>query len=265
MQKESQKSEYGQYPFPWRIFIAYIVLSIIGIALIDTWSWFIKNYLNWMLKNSDSIFEDIFTDVLIIAIFIAIPYLLCCFCLVKLLKLFCSEKKIYSTDVLHYRMKIVLVICAAVFVIIAAIMVIISILSDTSYRLLSYVILFAECAFPVIMTNFLWSFVNDRTCYHCGLMNTYVYQKTEYESLGTERKWHTEGGYYENETTSGTISRYGDITPSNNFEYTTRRYVPKTSVTDGVFEKEKTDKYYKCCVCGFDYVKSSVGEHKISD
>ena len=73
-------------------------------------------------------------------------------------------------------------------------------------------------------------------------------QAVKTDSLGTEHKFHTEGGRYYNQKSTGHIS-----TPSGRYaevEINTTQYVPKTTVYDGLYEKKRTTTDNKCAVCG---------------
>ena len=76
-------------------------------------------------------------------------------------------------------------------------------------------------------------------------MNTMTFIGEDVEDRGTHSKFHNEGGEYKDIKTSGRLC--GDNYDSVSF--TTRQYIPKTMVYDGLYKHEHKTQHYRCSHC----------------
>lgn len=99
-------------------------------------------------------------------------------------------------------------------------------------------------------------------CITCGIMGAYDHEKENEVDLGTNPKFHNEGGYYEDSEVKTSFS-------ANNNDYsgdartTFRTYVPKTTVYDGLYNKKKIKWRHTCCVCGRYYFTTEEKETRV--
>lgn len=243
------ETTYKKYPFPVRIFISYVLLSIIGIVLLDVFAAFLI---------ADGNFDDFFNGILTYGLYLlvyAVGVIIFGFVLGLL-----SGSKIYRGTGLYRFTMIVSILCPIAFVSVIAILK----LTDTEYTFFNFLVFFLEFSIPLILNLFLH--ISTRRCKDCGLINTFKVETVKTDSLGKERKFHTEGGYYYNQKSTGRFVENNSVAPEAfNVEVTTRTYVPKTTVSDGVYEKKRTVTDYRCAVCGNVIKEVFDSETKIGD
>lgn len=223
--------DYKKYPFPKRIFWSYAIFLLAGIILLDIFAVF-------LIKKdaTDGFIGTVISIVLTLAAFIVIWIV---FALI-----FCALQgnKIYRGIELHLFAVISCILSPIAFIGIIAFIN----KAKTDYSLFNITTLFLECAVPFAMLTVLKQ--SAPLCKRCGLINTYSILKIQTEDLGKEHKFHNEGGYYYGQKSTGRI--FGSDSETMNVEINTTHYVPKTAVYDGLFEKKRTTKDYKCSVCG---------------
>lgn len=244
---KSSISNYKSYPFPIRLTISYVILSILGMCLLDMLSAYLI-----VVFGVKGFFDTIIAIAICLVAFV-IELVIFHF-LLKLL----SGHKIYRGIGLWRFVNAFYFICPAAFVCIIMFME----TTHTTYSFFNAVILFLECAIPPCLTFDVKYSATD-ICVSCGLFNTLLYSSSRTESLGTHQKFHTEGGYYETNETTGRIS--GDVdSESYDVRLQYRQYIPKTTVYDGTFEKKRTTTTYCCCVCSCDHEYTRETERKIN-
>ncbi|MBE5742293.1 MAG: hypothetical protein E7360_03105 [Clostridiales bacterium] len=244
---KSKKLTYKDYPLPIRIAVAYVVLCLVGIVAYD---WLATQVLALGVEG----FADIFVGVIVMLIAFIVEWAI----LTLILKPFCG-KKIYRGIGL-YRATIII----SIFGIVGFIGMIVYLkIANIEYHFLNFSILLLEGLMPLAMTVSLRFFT--RRCNCCGLINTFKHHGGQARSLGKERKYHNEGGYYKEVKTTGTIERPWYNGGNMKIEASTKQYVPQTKVSDGVFEKVQRTINYRCSVCGNVVAKTYTTENKISD
>lgn len=232
--------DYKKYPFPVKLLSAYVILSIVGIALIETLA--IDLLSDGPITGFfNTIFNVALAFVVVLIVWGVCALLLCAF----------RGKKHYRSIGLYRFSIIVTIICPFVFFGIIAFLK----LTDVAYTFFNFFILLSECSFPMLMSCSLrW---HTDYCIRCRLMNTLYVNSSKTETIGTEHKFHNEGGYYYNDYSSVNFS------DGNSANVKTTYYVPKTAVYDGLYEKKKTDRQYHCCVCQNEFTRSTLTEEKI--
>ncbi len=247
---KSSLKNYKEYSFPLRFLISYIIVTVIGIVLMDMFA-------TWLIISDATIG---FFDAILSILFTLVVYIIGNAILGGLLGLLCSGKKAYRGIGLYNFTMVVSVISFIVFVG----MIVLLNLTKTSFDFFNIVVLLLECGLPICMMGFLR--LNTHRCDNCGLIKTMNNWHTQTESLGKRVKYHTEGGYYKDVTTTGKATEVGSLTPETfDVTMTTRQYVPKTTVRDGQFEKRRTTTNYTCCVCGNVMKSVFENEHKIGN
>ncbi len=247
---KSSLNNYKEYAFPVRFLISYIIVSAIGIFLIDLFA-------AWLIISDAT---NGFFGTLLSVLFALVAYIVEIAVLGGILGLLCAGKKVYRGIGLYNFALAISLICPIVFVG----MIILLNLTKTDFTFFNLVILLLECGFPICMMGFLR--LNTHRCDNCGLIKTMNHWHTQTESLEKRVKYHNEGGYYKDVTTTGKATEVGSLTPETfDVTMTTRQYVPKTTVRDGQFEKRRTTTSYTCCVCGNIMKNVFENEHKIGD
>ena len=214
-----------------RILVAFLVLSVAEIVALDLLASYII-----ATDSLGGFFEKLFALVLMVVAYVVatlvFAFILCLFC----------GRKIYRGIGLYNFTTVISILCPVAFVIAAIVMSV----SEAEYIFFNYATVFIELCAPPMLAFFMRTMT--RRCDKCGLINTYKVVAVKTDSLGTEHKFHTEGGRYYNQKSTGHIS-----TPSGRYaevEINTTQYVPKTTVYDGLYEKKRTTTDNKCAVCG---------------
>ena len=246
---KSQEPTYKKFPFPIRILLSYIILSVAGMVLLDMLSMF--------LIVTDS--ANGFLDTILSIGLMLVAYAAGMFVFAIILCGLCG-RKIYRGIGLYRFATVVSIACPVVFVG----MIVFMNATNMTYTFFNLVSLFFELAVPPALMWFLRLFT--RRCSWCGLINTYKVSAVKTDNLGREHKFHTEGGYYYEQKSTGRISEHTSVAPEvMDVEITTTHYVPKTTVYDGLFEKKRTTTDYKCAVCGNIVKETTTTETKIGD
>lgn len=244
---QSQKPNYLSFPFPIRILVSYVLLTVVGVVLMDM----LTTYL--ILTDSVSGLVNSVLSIGLLIIAFLVGWLVLTFAV-----FFLAGSKIYRGIGLYRFMTVISILCPIAFI---GTVVVIN-LANTPCTSVNYVCLFLEFAVaPALMVSIRMA---TRCCDRCGLINTFKVEAVKTNSLGTEHKFHTEGGYYQKQKTTGKLSRLSHAGPEViDVELTTNTYVPKTTVYDGQFEKKKTVTDYKCAVCGNIISETRVTETKV--
>lgn len=247
---KSSLKNYKEYPFPIRFLLAYLAVSIVGVILLDMFAM-------WLItEDAMSGFFDMILSVLIILLVFIVGMAILCW----ILMLLCAGGKIYRGIGLYHFMTVIAILCPILFIG----MIIYLQVADMTYTFFNFVTLFLECCVPVCIMICLRLLTHR--CNDCGLINTMNNSSTKTESLGKSVKYHNEGGYYKDITTTGKAMEQGSLTPEIfDVTMTTRQYIPKTTVRDGEFEKTRSTTKYKCCVCGNIMTSVFESERKIGD
>ncbi len=244
---KSQEPTYKNFPFPIRILLSYIILSVAGMILLDMLAMYI------IVTDSVKGFID---TVLSIGLML-VAYAAGTFVFSIVLGGLCG-RKIYRGIGLYRFATIVSIACPVAFVG----MIVFMNVTDMTYTFFNFVTLFLELAVPPALMWFLRIFT--RRCDQCGLINTYKISAVKTDKLGREHKFHTEGGYYYEQKSTGRISEHTSVSPEvMDVEITTKQYVPKTTVYDGLYEKKRTTTSYRCAVCGNVMTETTTTETKI--
>ena len=185
-----------------------------------------------------------------------IPFGIIWFIFTKIIKI-SHGKKIYRVIGLYKIMTIISILSFVVFVGIIVFMKI----ANVPYLVFNFFTLLMQCAVPLIFMISIRRILNSCKC--CGHINTFKLLSYESHSLGIAPKFHTEGGYYKNVTTTGTIDRPWYEGGSMNVDVTTQQYIPETTVYDGMYETKSYYSTYKCTVCGNIVTESGSSEYKI--
>lgn len=246
---KSQEPVYKKFPFPIRILLSYIILSVAGIVLLDMLSMFLI-----VTDSANGFWNTILSTALMTVAYAAgmfvFAIILCGLC----------GRKIYRGIGLYRFATIISIASPVVFVG----MIVFMNATNMTYTFFNLATLFFELAVPPVLMCFLRLFT--RRCSWCGLINTYKVSNVKTDNLGREHKFHTEGGYYYEQKSTGRISEHTSAAPEvMEVEITTAHYVPKTTVYDGLFEKKRTTTDYKCAVCGNIEKKTITTETKIGD
>lgn len=221
-----EKQEYKKYPFPVRILISYILISIIGI--------FLLNSLSTYLIQSGSV-EGILETILSIGL-IVLAYIVIMAISAFILSRLCG-KKIYRGIGL-YRTTLIIAIFSPIFFI-ATIVVFNKV--GINYTFFNFITLLFEFAVFPIMTFFLRIFT--RLCVSCGVINSFKINETKVDNLGSEHKYHTET------TWAG--------------DYDGHSWFVDEEIYDGLFEKKRTTTRYCCSVCGRIKYETTESETKV--
>ncbi len=246
---KSSLKNYKEYPFPFRFLISYIIVTVIGIVLMDMFAM-------WLITAGAT---DGFFNTILSILFALVAFAVGICALGGILALMCMGKKIYRGIGLYNFTLAVAISCPIVFIG----MIIFMKSTNMTYTFFNFATLFLECCVPVGLMLFL-RFITRR-CDNCGLIKT-TSGGTNTEKLGSHVKYHNEGGYYKDVTTTGKATEVGSLTPETfDVTMTTRQYVPKTTVRDGQFEKRRSTTSYKCSVCGNIMTSSFEYETKIGD
>lgn len=244
---KSREPTYKKFPFPIRILLTYSILSVAGIVLMDLLSMFLI-----VTDSADGFWNTVLSTGFMLVAFTAgifvFAIILCGFC----------GRKVYRGIGLYRFATIVSVACPVVFVG----MIVFLNVANISYTFFNLATLFLELAVPPAFMCFLKLFT--RRCSCCGLINTHKVSAVKTDSLGQEHKFHTEGGYFYEQKSTGRISEHTSAPQKIlDVEITTTSYVPKTTVYDGLFEKKRTTTDYKCAVCGNIIKETTTTETKI--
>lgn len=245
---KSREPTYKKFPFPIRILLSYVILSVAGMILLDMLSMYL------IVTDSINGFDLLLSIALMVVVFIVgwfvLGAILCALC----------GKKIYRGIGLYRIATISSILSPIVFLGLIVFMK----STNMTYSFFNIVTLFLECAVLPAMLLPLRLFT--RRCSWCGLINTYKVSGIKTDILGREHKFHTEGGYYYEQKSTGRISETTSVAPEvMDVEITTTHYVPKTTVYDGLFEKKRTTTDYKCAVCGNIVKETTTTETKIGD
>ncbi len=246
---KSALQNYKQYPVPVRIIIAYVIISVAGIVLLDLFA-----TLMIALGATEGFFGSLLSALVTIIVF-AVGILI----LATVQNAFCCGKKIYRGIGLYYLLTVATVLCPIAFIL----MIVVLCLSGEGITFFGVVTLLLECAVPACMNFFLRTTL--RRCDNCGLIKTFNYVSTKTQSLGVKEKYHTEGGYYQDVKTKGKVSEISLTPEVFEVEISTKQYVPKTTVRDGRFETTRSTSRYACAVCGNISVDTIQKETKIGD
>ncbi len=241
---KSSLSNYKEYPFPWRYVIVCVIMSIVGIVLVDF-------YTVWAVKEIKGTL-DVLLGIPITLIVFAVAMII----LLLIMKLLCMGKKTFRGIGLYQMIKVIKILCAVALVV--GIVLLILVFKKSS--IFNYLGLILQCLVPFLFVESLR--YNKWLCYCCGLLNTQVPINSTSESLGTHVKYHNEGGYYTDVETTGSISGNGFY---KDVRLSSKHYVPKTTVRDGEFEKEVITTTYQCRVCGDISSSSYKRETKVGD
>lgn len=246
---KSSEPNYKKFPFPVRILISYVILSIVGVVLLDL--------LAVVLIKGDGLvgfFNTVLSFGLIVVAFVVVGVVL------SLILGFLCGSKIYRGIGLYRFTTVTSILCPVGFIGTIALMK----LTGMSYTFFNFVTLLLQFSVPPVLMLFMR--VYTRRCDCCGLINTFKVSAVKTDNMGTERKFHTEGGYYYDQKSTGRFTENNSVAPETfNVEVTTRTYVPKTTVYDGKFEKKRTTTDYKCAVCGNVIREIKDTETKIGD
>jgi len=228
--KKISKEQYKKYPFPIHIFLGFILTSVIGVILIDIIA--MK-----MLAGSEDNPITLFFGFLLLFIVFAV-YVVICYFIIELLCNYKAYDIIYKGRFLYNFMIFISLGCVAAFLIIKKIMK----SSNIDHSFFRSCTLFLECIIPIIFMILVMYF--SERCNACGLIHSYRCTNSTKENLGTKTKYHTEGGYYTDVKTRGTIDNNVSV------DITTSQYVPKTTVFDGVYQTTRSTYTHCCSVCG---------------
>ncbi len=223
--------DYKKYPFPVRFLITYAVITVVAIVGLDLFaSWRISMGIRNMIGPVMGLFM----------VFFVVGGLLSAsqFYLI-------TGKKIYR-GIGIYRLLIVVCIVSILFF--AGLIAFLR-WRDIPYTAFQFFTLLCECLLPIYTMSFFR--IATQRCHRCGLIMTMNGGTTKTESLGKKVKYHTEGGYYEDVTTTAQIREQNSVAPEvYDTTFTTKQYIPKTTVRDGVYERQRSTSSKKCCVCG---------------
>lgn len=245
---KSHEPTYKNFPFPVRILLSYIILSVAGMILLDMLSMFL--IVKGLTKGL-----GLLLSIGLMVIAFAVGW----FVLSIILGFLCGEK-IYRGISLYRFTTLSSILSSAVFIGLIVFMK----STNMPHSFFNLVTLFLECAVLPAMTKSLKSFT--QRCSWCGLINTYKVSAITTDNLGREHKFHTEGGYFYDQKSTGRISEATTAIPEvMDINITTKTYVPKTTVYDGLFEKKRTTTDYKCAVCGNIVKETTTTETKIGD
>lgn len=246
----TKERDYSNYPLPIAFIIALVVTSIGSIALVDMLSMF---FINWECHT------NFFTAIIAIAvclvvacILIPLSYLIC--------KLFLFRTRVYRGKGINRLLLTITIGCPVSYVLVVLI------LKNSNWggNLYHYIILALEFAIPMLISYSIKYFrLDECRCYKCNLLNSQLYRSSSTKSLGVRPEFHTEGGYYINKTTTGTITDSMSSSPTRDkydIEVNTSQYVPKTTVFDGMYEHKETVTDYECFYCGWS--SSTYEKHK---
>ncbi len=246
----SSLKNYSEYPFPLRFLLSYIVVTVAGIVLFDMLA-------TWLIISDAAVgfFDTLFSVLFALAVYIVGNLILG-----GILSLLCSGRRIYRGIGLYNILLSVSAACPVIFVF----MIILLNLIGNTPSFFNVIILLLECGMPICEAASL-HIVAGR-CSRCGLMKTMSNWKTNTESLGRRVKYHNEGGFYKDVTTTAKAREVGSLSPEEfDVTMTTRQYVPKTTVRDGEYEKRRRASSCTCCVCGNVKVSVFEYEHRIGD
>lgn len=171
--------DYDQYRFPVCAFVAYIVLSVIGIVLFD----YIVMAIPWLDTAEDILpfLAFLLSSVIKIVIFAVIMFVLAVI-LSAIGSIGIHQGVLFS--------RICNMICiASVFVMIVLCWIVIK--QDTEISHYYVVTLVLECSiFPILRLAL------PSRCEKCGLINTYDFAKSERKVLERNHRFHNESTYY---------------------------------------------------------------------
>ncbi len=223
--------DYKKYPFPVRFLITYAVITVVAIVGLDLFaSWRISMGIRNMIGPVIGLFTIFFFGGGLLSA--SQLYLI-------------TGKKIYR-GIGIYRLLIVVCIVSVLFF---AGMIAFLRWRDIPYTPFQFFTLLCECLLPIYTMVFFR--IATQRCNRCGLIMTMNGGTCQTETLGKKVKYHTEGGYYKNVTTTTQLREQNSVAPSvYDATFTTRQYVPKTTVRDGEYERQRKTCYGKCCVCG---------------
>ncbi|MBQ9084445.1 MAG: hypothetical protein IJY24_02195 [Clostridia bacterium] len=246
---KSQEPTYKKFPFPVRILLSYIILSVTGIVLLDMLSMFL------IVTDSVDGFLNTFLSIGLMLIAYAAGMLV----FAVILSALCG-RKIYRGIGLYRFTTVVSIACPIAFIG----MIVFMNATNMTYSFFNIATLFFELAVPPVLMWYLRMFT--RRCSWCGLINTYKVTAVRTDDLGREHKFHTEGGYYYEQKSTGRISEQTSVAPEvMDVEITTTQYVPKTTVYDGIFERKRTTTDFRCAVCGNIVKETTTTETRIGD
>ncbi|MBQ8424524.1 MAG: hypothetical protein IJX17_00700 [Clostridia bacterium] len=239
------KEEYKKYPFPTRILLAYIILSILGIFLLDQLATLIIMKTDYSKGFTFRIDKDPYINY----IYLIGGYIIELIIFSFIFAYFCGNKTYRGTGLYNFTTTISLLSP-----IILAVIIFLLDSKNIKYTFFNLVSLILESSLPIFFKYFINKMTNR--CFKCGLINTFVLKDTKVDSLGKQHKFHNEGGYSYEKKTTGYVS---DIP----VEVNTTHYVPETTVYDGLYEKKRTTEFYKCIECGYIKKKTTETETKI--
>ena len=225
---KSNLSNYKKYPFPTRILVSYIILSVVAMVLLNV----IANYVITSNPNKD-FFEKILEFPFLIIAYL-VEMLISSFILIAL----CGSKT-YRGIGLYYIINSAFIVCPILFV--GAIMYLNN--ANITYTFYNLVTLFLSLTIAPALTCVVKTSV--KRCNQCGLINSFKWDSANTESKGLNRRYHNEVKW---------VGDYGGV-----------NYFADDVVSDGVFEKKVTTTKSVCHACGNLTSESITKEIKVSD
>ncbi len=222
------KTTYKRYPFPMRVLIGYIVACVLVGGLM---------YFFGVLLDNDALItpltvsmEEHVMDTIIAVIIYLVAFVVIAGLSGLIVASFGKNKK-YRSIGLYRFINVSAVLFGVAFVVIVVLL-----WGKENYTFFHFVKFFFTCGAPIFLSIFLQ--LRLERCKRCGLLNTFTDGSIQTENVGKYHKFHTEGGYTEDCTArvAGYTVEYG-------------RYIPKTTVYDGQYEKTRETTCLKCCVC----------------
>ena len=229
---------YKEYPFPTAVFVSYIILSSIGFLTLFFLGLFLNKRLIEKVGNkADLILNGILYFFIMIAVFVVLKIVLS-----LILDKLCG-RTIYRGIGLYRFLTAIALLCPLIFV---AIIVNLNV-NHISHTFFSTVSLLIELAFPFLLTFTVRGYVER--CPGCGLINTFRCISVQKQDLGVHNLYHNEGGYSYNSSGSGRIT----ASDGSHLDVSTNRrvYVPKTMVSDGLYQINRHTSTHVCNACKY--------------
>ena len=194
--KNSNKEKvrkYSNYPLPIAFLLALTITSIGSIILLNRLSMF---FIKWECHT------NFFTAIIAIAVCLVATCILIPLSYV-ISKPFFIRTRVYRGKGIAMFLMAVTIGCPILYILVVLILK----KNNWSGNLYHYIILALQFAIPMLLSCSAKKFrIDDHRCFRCNLLNSQLYHSSTTKSLGIRPEFHTEGGYYINKTTTGTIT-----------------------------------------------------------